>query len=114
MADSNPELNVMFDLKNDIIIDEEAFDKATEELEGIVEDLRALKTDVYEMLQTLKAGFDTPAGRKFYNACFYHIVSPIVAQMMVIEQIVGNLKTAKNGYQSVFEEYKSLIDSMTD
>ena len=114
MAESNPELNVLFDLKDDIIIDEGAFDKATEELEGIVEDLRALKTDVYEMLQTLKAGFDTPAGTKFYNACFYHIVSPIVAQMMVIEQIVGNLKTAKTGYQSVFEEYKSLIDSMSE
>ena len=43
MADSNPELNVMFDLKNDIIIDEDAFAERFEgggAMEALEEDLR--------------------------------------------------------------------------
>ena len=104
----NGMLDVLKDLKKNIVIDEEVFDRNVEKLQELVDDIIKLRDDVNDMLLTLKNGFDTPAGRKFYNLCKDNVIDPLTSQKIVISQIAGNLKAARNGYQRVFEEYREL------
>ncbi len=97
-----------------IIIDEEAFDRSVRQLEELVSDIKKLEKDVDDMLADLIRGYNTPSGRKFINACRYYVVVPLAQQDTVITQVMKNLQLAKNGYQSVFEEYRQLVDYMTE
>ena len=109
----NIDLSALRSLKRDIIIDEEAFDRAVSQLQELINDIKALETNVNEMLLVLSTGFDTPAGRKFINSCKLYVIAPIFQQEVVITQVCENLKIAKNGYQSVFDEYRRLLNEMS-
>ena len=100
-------------LKHNIVIDEEAFDRAVEEMKALEDDVRKLEKDVLEMMDLLREGFNTPAGRKFINACFSYVYNPVYMQRKVISQIYENLLTAKQGYRSIFADYKNLVDYMS-
>ncbi|MBR6045157.1 MAG: hypothetical protein IKP47_05935 [Ruminococcus sp.] len=104
----------LYSLKNDIVIDEEVFDRAVREFQALVADIKQLLSDTGDMLATLSLGYDTPAGRKFVAACQDYIIYPITEQYVVIDQICKNLQLCKNGYQSVFDEYRKLVNYMSD
>ncbi len=114
MSDGTNELSALYNLKHDLIIDEEAFDKAINELQELVSDIFVLGNEVEDMLDTLQEGFNTPAGRKFMNACRYYVSAPIQMQKIVISHICSSLTAAKNGYVSVFEEYRQLRNSIAE
>ena len=107
-------LEVIKVLKKSIVIDEEVFDRNAAKLQELVEDIIKLRDDVIDMLDTLRDGFDTPAGRKFMGLCRDQVIEPLTAQKIVISQISDNLKAAKNGYQSVFEEYRQMSGYMSE
>lgn len=91
----------------DLIIDEEAFDKAVEDFSQLSSKLQALRTDVEEIVNGLKTGFDTPAGRLFINSCEKNLFEPLDAQKIVLDHISSSLKEARQTYSSVFDEYDS-------
>lgn len=95
-------------LGEDIVLEEAAFDKAIEEFAALGVELQKLRTKVREMLDILKTGFDTPAGRKFLASCEANLDQPLDAQRIVLKHISEVLQEAKTMYSSVFQEYEVL------
>ena len=92
----------------DIILDEEAFDQAIKDFAELGEQLQQLRVDIESMLATLKAGFETPAGRKFISSCEKNLFEPLDAQKLVLDHISETLSESRQAYESVFREYESL------
>ena len=99
-------------LKKEIVLDEEAFQKAMNEFATLGTQIQELKTEVTDMLQMVKEGFDTPAGAKFISSCETALLKPMEDQRLVITHISDTLSTARNQYESVFEEYTRLNQSI--
>jgi len=108
------DIEYLKNIKKDIVIDEEAFDRAVSQFQELCEDINKLLVDVGDMLTVLVRGYDTPAGKKFINACRIHVLSPILEQEKIINQIAKSLIIAKDGYRSVFEEYRQFVDYMSE
>lgn len=98
--------NIIF--RQDIVLDESAFNKASSDFDTLGSDLKKLRDEIEDMLEELKEGFDTPAGRKFINSCKKNLIEPLDQQKLVIEHVSQNIRTAKDKYSSVFEDYRSL------
>ncbi len=99
-------LDVIFG--EDIVLEEEAFDEAIKEFAALSLKLQALRVQIQEMLDILKAGFDTPAGRKFLASCEENLYQPLDAQKIVLDHISTTLQDSKKAYSSVFREYEEL------
>lgn len=98
----------------DIVIDEEKMEKAATELAKLSEDMSALEKKIDGMLEHLKIGFDTPAGRKFVSSCRKSLLQPMKDQALAINHVSENLKTARSQYQPVFKEYQQLNQSINN
>lgn len=92
----------------DIVLDEAAFQTAIEEFAALSDQLQQLRNEVEDMLNALKAGFDTPAGRKFINSCEQNLYKPLDDQKLVLDHISTTLLESKQKYDSVFREYEAL------
>ena len=92
----------------DIVLDEAAFERAVEDFASLSVQLQNLRSKVEEMLNILREGFDTPAGRQFIASCERNLFEPLDDQKLVIEHISQTLQQSKQTYASVFEEYESL------
>ena len=92
----------------DIVLDEEAFNTAIRGFEELGQMLQKLREDVEEMVSTLKKGFDTPAGRKFVQACEANLYKPLDDQKLVLDHISETLEQSREKYQSVFDAYDEL------
>lgn len=92
----------------DIVLDEEAFDKAIEDFAALGNQLAQLRSEIEDMLDGLKSGFDTPAGVKFINSCECNLFGPLDAQKLVLDHISSTLMESKQEYSSVFAEYENL------
>lgn len=97
-----------------ILIDDEVFEKAAKDMDELSQYIRDLRKDILDMLEDIKTGMDTPAGRKFYNSCYSGLATPLYQQMVVVDHISQNLKQAKNMYQSVFDEYTEIVKIMNN
>ncbi len=91
-----------------IVIDEEAFNKAVEEFEALSERLGKLDQSIETMLSDLQKGFNSDAGNKFVTACRESLRAPINDQKAVVSHIAETLTSARDKYSKVFEEYDSL------
>ncbi len=98
--------------EGDVLIDEQNLAMLANEFNELANDVRNLRKEVQEMLEELKNGFDTPAGRKFYNSCASGLLTPLDQQATVMDHIAENINTAKNMYQPVFEEYREIVNFM--
>lgn len=92
----------------DIVLDQAAFDTAISDFAALSEQLQQLRNDIEQMLNILKAGFDTPAGRKFLSSCEKNLFQPLDAQKLVLEHISQTLSQSRQAYESVFREYEAL------
>ena len=92
----------------DIVLDEAAFHTAISDFADLSVQLQQLRTDIEDMLNILKTGFDTPAGRKFLNSCEKNLFEPLDAQKLVLDHISTTLSESKQAYESVFREYEAL------
>lgn len=104
-------------LIQDVVLDEEAFEKAIADFENLGEKLNNLRKEIEEMVDALKEGFNTPAGVKFINSCEANLFKPLDDQQLVLNHISSTLKDAKQSYSSVFDEYdrlKGLINSVNN
>lgn len=96
----------------DIVLDEEAFDKAIEDFASLSEQLKQLRTEIEDALNGLKNGFNTPAGVKFINSCEKNLYEPLDAQKLVLDHISSTLAESKQAYSSVFAEYEDLKNAI--
>jgi len=107
-------LTAINDLKKSIVIDEEALNKAGQDFLELCGKIDALLMDVTNMLEALKSGFDTPAGRTFMKSCENCLLEPIQQQKIVVTHIAENLLMAKNMYQSVFTDYRDVVYTLSN
>jgi uncharacterized protein YukE len=96
----------------DIIIDEEAFNTAVNDMRSLEQKLQALRNDTEDMINTLKTGWDTPAGRKFVASCEKNLYKPLDDQKLVLQHISDTLNDSRTAYQSVFSEYQDLQNTI--
>ena len=92
----------------DIVLDEEAFDKAIEDFSALSDKLQRLRLEVEDMISAVCVGFDTPAGAKFIKSCEKNLFQPLDAQKVVLEHISSTLRESKQAYETVFREYEEL------
>lgn len=92
----------------DIVLDQEAFNKAISDFSTLSTRLEKLRADIEDILETLETGFDTPAGRKFINSCKSNLIKPMNDQKLVIDHIFEALTESQKAYESVFSEYQDL------
>lgn len=97
----------------DIVLDQEAFNKAISDFSALSTRLENLRADVEDILETLETGFDTPAGRKFIKSCKSNLVNPLNDQKLVIDHIYESLTESQKAYESVFSEYQDLNSTIT-
>lgn len=95
-----------------ILLDQEAFNKAAVDLEQLSNDLAALRSKIEGMLETLRVGFDTPAGREFHRSCETNLLAPLNDQKLVLSQVSTVLRDSKTKYESVFNAYQELNNSI--
>lgn len=92
----------------DIVLDQDAFQNASDRLGNLSENVLSLRRQVEEELDKLMKGFDTSAGWKFKAACEERLLKPMQDLSTVITHIAQNLQVARESYDSVFLEYERL------
>lgn len=92
----------------DIVLDEAAFNTAISDFAALGEQLQRLRTELEDMMNILKEGFNTPAGAKFIKSCEKNLFQPLDAQKLVLDHISNSLMESKQAYESVFREYEAL------
>ena len=92
----------------DIVLDDNAFNKAVSGFSDISKELNSLRNDIGDMLEDLVKGFDTPAGRVFIESCKKNLLDSLDKQKTVIDYISQNLNDSKTQYQKVFDKYGEL------
>lgn len=100
------------DFSKDIVLDDDEFQKAIDRFNKLSERINTLHNDVSASLDDLRAGFDTPAGHKFFEVCGNKLLDPMKDQARVIQHVSDNLRDATNSYQSVFDEFIELNNSI--
>lgn len=95
-------------ISGDIVLDEEAFSQAIKDFSELSNQLDDLRSDLENMITTLKEGFDTPAGRKFISSCEKNLFEPLSEQKLVLDHISETLSESRQAYESVFREYEAL------
>ena len=96
----------------DIVLDEEAFQQAIQDFNGLNKQLQQLRNDIEEMLDDLKTGFDTPAGRQFIASCRDNLLKPLDDQKLVLDHISETLEQSERAYRPVFDEYEALNNAI--
>lgn len=99
-------------LNTDILLDEEAFKIASQNFKKLADDMETLRKNVNQGLKDLETGFQTPAGKKYVQTFQSKLLDPVKNQVIVIEHVAENLIQAKTQYESVFDEYKQLNNSI--
>ncbi len=104
--------DIALGLYGDVLLDDSAFSKAISDFAELAVKIQSLRDDVEGLLEMLKKGFDTPAGRKFVNSCENNLLEPLDRQKLVIEHISSTLNDVKGEYSTVFTEYQSLNNTI--
>lgn len=94
----------------DMVIDESAFEKASGDLSDLAQRVDRLRNEVEELLNGLRTGFDTPAGKAFLDSCEERLLIPLTEQKEAIAHITAALEASRGSYKKVFSEYQSFTD----
>lgn len=97
-----------FEFSDDMILDEEAFRKASNEFADLVTRMNQLRAEIDGMLNDLKHGFDTPAGHRFIHSCENALLTPMEQQALTIQHVSKMLSDCIDRYRDVFDEYRVL------
>lgn len=92
----------------DLVLNQQTFEDASRDLNLLENRIKVLRTRLFEMLNDLKVGFDTPAGRKLIGASEANLLKPLEEQAAVIQLMSKTLADVKKGYSEVFVEYDRL------
>jgi hypothetical protein len=94
----------------DILLEDTAFDTASEQMLKLKESAEALKEKVSKMYDDLSTALQTPAGEKLNITAKDILIKPIDDQLEVIKHISDTLKKiiTSNYYKGVFIEFEML------
>ena len=95
-----------------IILNQDEFNKASNDLANLAKEFDILCNDITSLLNGLRTGWDTPSGRLFINFCEGPLKTQLNEQQVIIEKISETLKMVKTEYESVFNAYQELNNSI--
>lgn len=96
----------------DIVLDQEAFDRAISSFKSISADIQSLQNDINAQLDLLAVGYNTAAGRKFVNTCRETILKIMKEQTDIVDHVSENLQSAKSEYEQVFAAYNAMNNKL--
>lgn len=101
-------------LSQDIILDSDAFDTASSEMETLKTRTENLKTKLQDMYKELTTALDTPAGKQVEITAEKVLIKPIDDLLLVIEHISSTLTDiiGTGYYKDVFLEFEDLNNSL--
>ena len=99
--------------RDDIVLDQEAFSKASKDLAVLSKRLEDLDREIGEMMSELERGFNTPAGRKLVKACKNNLSKPMKDQKAVLKHISTTLTDVQNMYAALFREFEGLNKALS-
>jgi uncharacterized protein YukE len=102
----------MSDWRNRILLDQEEFQRAANGFAELSSDLDNIRARIDSMLTRLMQGFDTEAGYKFKKSAENLLLEPMDQQRAVLDHVSEMLGTAREKYESVFNAYQELNDSI--
>lgn len=98
--------------RKNILLDEDEFQEASRRFVALTEEMQSLQQTISSLLEELRKGFDTPAGRRFMNACERNLIYNLKDQADVIKHVSYNLRVARAEYASVFAEFEALNNTI--
>jgi DNA repair ATPase RecN len=97
----------------DIVLVEEAFEKASQNLDELAREVRSLHDDILKALGELQTGFDTPAGRKFIESSKNGLLEQLKKQETAVSNYSSKLSAARQKYATVFSDYNELNKTLS-
>lgn len=101
-------------LNYDIILDDTAFQNASDEMAELKRRAETLKEKLQRMYHDLTTALDTPAGRQVGITAEEVLIEPIDKLLLVIEHVSDTLAEiiGTNYYMDVFIKYEELNQSI--
>lgn len=101
-------------LTQDIIIDDSAFETASQSMDTLKNRTEELKTMLGEMYDNLSTALDTPAGKAIELKAKDVLIEPIENLRLVIDHISSTLTIIKGSghYKDVFVKFEELSNSI--
>lgn len=101
-------------LDHDIILNEEKFSKASEELNQLKTETEQLKEELSSLYDALENALQTPAGRQMKLTAKDVLIKPIDDLLLVINHTSQTLTKiiGPSYYQDVFVKYRELNESI--
>ena len=96
------------EMQTTICLDQGSLSNAVKSLGDLSEQIETLNGKIESMLDQLVSGFHTTAGYRFKEACEMILLERLKEESKAIGQMAQTLDTAKNQYESVFEEYQQV------
>ena len=101
-------------LDQDIKLNSDAFSDAAEGMAGLKTRAEALKEKLQQMYSDITTALDTPAGHEIEITAEDVLIQPIDDLILVIDQMSRTLDEiiSTQYYQSVFDKYDELVESI--
>lgn len=101
-------------LDHDIILDEDKFSNASDELNQLKTDTEELKKDLSSLYDALENALQTPAGEQMKLTAKDVLIKPIDDLLLVIDHTSKTLTKiiGPSYYQDVFVKYRELNQSI--
>lgn len=101
-------------LFHDIVLDDEAFNTASTDMQTLKADTEKLKTRMSQMYKDLKSAMQTPSGEAVELVSEKVLIKPIEDMLLVIEHISSTLTeiNGKKYYKDVFDKFEELNSSV--
>ncbi|MCM1534919.1 MAG: hypothetical protein NC126_03230 [Clostridium sp.] len=102
-------------LSHDILLDSEAFDTASADMQALKERTENLKRKLESMYRDLATALDTPAGKQLELTAEKVLLQPIDNLLLVINHISSTLDEiiGTGYYKDVFIKFEEFNDSIT-
>ena len=97
-------------LIHDIVLDDKAFQTASEDMAKLKRDTEALKQKLEKMYQDVTTAMDTSVGKELEFTAKNVLLQPIEDMSLVIDHISGTLETiiGSGYYKDIFVKYEEL------
>lgn len=95
----------------DLMIDQTAFEQASNELRSKCQELRELRRSIETSFAQLKLEWDTDAGKVFFNRFENDLLKNLEKYSTVFEYMSTNLITSMHKYEEVFGAANTVANS---
>lgn len=94
-----------------LLLDKDAFSKASRELQAKSEELKTLRSNIEASFEQLKKDWDSDAGKQFFDRFENELIKNLEEYKQVFEYMSANLQIASDKYEEVFRVADTVLDT---